>query len=224
MDGTASDYFGALVAQYDSLIRRAVPRYEEMTDRLVEYLPGLKEGAHVLELGCGTGNLTLRLVERYPGSSMVVVDAAPEMVEVTASRAGGRVEGRVGTFEEVALEPGRYSLITSCISLHHVEDKRGLYQRLLEALSPGGHLVFADQLRGGTERLHRINWERWLEFCRSGDTCTDEEIQGLLDHAEAHDHYTPLVEHFRLLEAAGFGELDCVWRNWIWGVLSARKR
>ena len=105
MDGTASDYFGALVAQYDSLIRRAVPRYEEMTDRLVEYLPGLKEGAHVLELGCGTGNLTLRLVERYPGSPMVVVDAAPEMVEVTASRAGGRVEGRPG--EEAAVGTSR---------------------------------------------------------------------------------------------------------------------
>ena len=37
------------------------------------------------------------------------------------------------------------------------------------------------------------------------------------------DHYTPLEEHFDLLRAAGFVELDCVWRNWIWGIIHARR-
>ncbi len=63
-DRSAADYFGAMVAGYDSLIRRAVPRYDEMTDRLVDYLP--PAAARVLELGCGTGNLTLRLVMTIP--------------------------------------------------------------------------------------------------------------------------------------------------------------
>lgn len=224
MDGTASDYFGALVEGYDSLIRRAVPRYEEMTERLLAYLPDAR--ADVLDLGCGTGNLTLRLLARYPGARVVGVDAAPEMVAVTARRAGPdgpRFEGRCATFEEVPLEPATFDLVTSCISLHHVADKAALYARLFDALAPGGHLVFADQLRGGTERVHAINWAAWLDFCRAGEPCTEAEIQGLLDHAAAHDHYTPLVEHLRLLAAAGFVDLDCVWRNWIWGIVAARR-
>src|SRR5438105_749697 len=93
---TAADYFGSMVESYDSLIRRAVPRYEEMTERLVGYLPAW-EGGHgcaepqpchtrILELGCGTGNLTLRLAERFPGAVITAVDAAPQMTEVTATR------------------------------------------------------------------------------------------------------------------------------------------
>ena len=37
--GSASEYFGAMVAEYDSLIRRTVPRYDEMLERLLCYLP-----------------------------------------------------------------------------------------------------------------------------------------------------------------------------------------
>ena len=224
MKGTASDYFGRLVAEYDSLIRRCVPRYAEMTERLLDYLPD--DPRSILELGCGTGNLTLRLLERFPTARLTTIDGSSEMVALTTHRAGHdaqRLEAREGRFEEVDAAPGSFDLVTSCISLHHVQDKGSLYRRLFDVLAPGGHLVFADQLRGGDERVHARNWERWLEFCRSGEPCTEEEIESLLEHAEAHDHYTPLPEHFRLLEGAGFADLDCVWRNWIWGIVVARR-
>src|SRR5260370_300146 len=58
MQGSASGYFGAMADEYDSLIRRAVPRYDEMIDRLCDYLP--VEAARVLELGSATRNLSLR--------------------------------------------------------------------------------------------------------------------------------------------------------------------
>src|SRR5262245_47531924 len=81
---TAADYFGAMVRSYDSLIRRAVPRYDEMTQRLLEYLPPTAN--HVIELGCGTGNLSLRLAQRYPSARLTLVDGAPEMIDLTRAR------------------------------------------------------------------------------------------------------------------------------------------
>jgi hypothetical protein len=42
-----------------------------------------------------------------------------------------------------------------------------------------------------------------------------------LDHAAAHDHYVTLSEHITLLSASGFTEIDCVWRNWMWGIVTA---
>lgn len=223
---TASDYFGGMAATYDSLVRRAVPRYEEMTARLLEYFP--PSAGRVLELGSGTGNLTLRLAARYPRAALTVVDAAPEMIALArarleaaqpeTARAARFVEAR---FEELELPAGGFDLVTSCISLHHVADKAALYRRIHRALAPGGTFRFADQLAGGTAANHAVNWERWLEFCRQGGNLTGEELQSLLDHAAAHDHYTPVRDHFRWLEEAGFRDCDCVWRNWIWGIVTA---
>jgi tRNA (cmo5U34)-methyltransferase len=223
---TASDYFGSLAAEYDSLIRRAVPRYDEMLGRLIEYLP--QDPRRVLELGCGTGNLTLAVAGARPDCLITTVDAAEEMVELTRTRLRERVpsaEARAtfltAKFEELEAEPASFDLIVSAISLHHVVDKGALYRSLHGWLIPGGALCFSDQMGGGTRENHDVNWRRWLEHCRLPGNCTEDEIKSLLEHAEAHDHYTPLAEHLALLDDAGFRNLDCVWRDWMWGVVTA---
>lgn len=217
---TAADYFGAMVGEYDSLIRRAVPRYDEMTGRLVDYLP--PSATSILELGCGTGNLTLKLAARYPQAKLTLVDAAPRMLEVARARLGSRCASLIETtFESMRFDPGSFDLVASTISLHHVRDKGPLYRALRDMIRSGGTFRFADQMAGATGANHEINWARWLEFCREPGHCTEAEIASLLDHAKAHDHYTPVAEHFRLLEQAGFKNPDCVWRNLIWGIVTA---
>jgi len=218
---TAADYFGDRVESYDSLIRRAVPRYDEMIERLIDYLPPAAD--RVLELGCGTGNLSLALAERYPSAELTLVDASPEMLNVTRKRLSREATFIESLFEQLPGTLGRFDVVVSSISLHHVRDKAPLYERIAQLTDDGGTFRFADQLRGGTDENHSINWERWLEFCRTPGHCSDVETSSLVAHAAAHDHYTPLEEHFALLHAAGFSKLDCVWRNWIWGIVTAER-
>ncbi|HET7712927.1 MAG TPA: class I SAM-dependent methyltransferase [Thermoanaerobaculia bacterium] len=228
MQTTASEYFASMIESYDSLIRRAVPRYDEMLERLVAYLPERAE--RILELGCGTGNFSLALARRYPDADIAFIDAAPEMLDATRRRleefapdSAARFRFLPVRFEEIDPALGAFDLIVSTISLHHVRDKKPLYVRIAALLRDVGTFRFSDQLRGGTEENHRINWEAWLAFCRQPGHCSPDEIESLLQHAEAHDHYTPLGEHVRLLENAGFRHVDCVWRNWIWGIVTAEK-
>ena len=215
-----------MAESYDSLIHRAVPRYDEMIARLLDYLP--VDAKQVLELGSGTGNLSLRLAEALPLAKLTLVDGSPEMIDLVRSRieaAGSRASRRanyvVARFEELDLPPRSFDLVVSSISLHHVADKASLYARIRSLLSDGGRFCFADQIRGEPESNHSLNWERWLDFCRDREHCTSDEIESLLQHAAAHDHYTTLSDHFALLAAAGFTELDCVWRNWMWGIVTA---
>ena len=221
---TASDYFGSIADSYDSLIHRAVPRYDEMISRLFEYLPP-HPGA-ILELGAGTGNLTCQLADRYPDATIVSVDASKEMLDTTRQRLGENVSHvRLiqSRFEELDLAPASFDLVCSCISLHHVLDKASLFRAIRAWLRPGGRLGLADQCRGATDEIHAVNWRRWIDFCDSPGHCAADETKDLLDHAEAHDHYIPVREHFSLFEAAGFdpNSIDCVWRNWIWAILIA---
>ncbi len=220
---TAAAFFGQMADSYDSLIRRAVPRYDEMIDRLLEHLP--PGSMRILELGCGTGNLTLRLAEQFPRAVVTTVDAAPEMTALTAARAAkkgigpDRLRTVTGRFEEVSFEAGSFDLVTSCMSLHHVKDKLPVYRSIRGWLAPGGWFCFGDQLLGATEEIQKVYWDGWLAFCRQPGNCTEEEIKSLLEHAAAHDHYVPLVEHFRMLNEAGLAGLDCVWRSLMYSVV-----
>jgi tRNA (cmo5U34)-methyltransferase len=221
---TAADFFGGMVESYDSLIRRAVPRYDEMTERLLAYSP--PTAAQILELGCGTGNLTLRLATGHPGARITAVDAAPEMTALTGARAARRgvpIDTVTARFEEVRFDAGAFDLVASCMSLHHVRDKAALYRSIARWLRPGGTLALADQLRGRTDAIQREHWDLWLRFCREPGHCSEEEIKSLEDHAAAHDHYASLEQHGSALKAAGFAGVDCVWRNGMYTVLIAER-
>jgi len=224
MQTTAPEFFSALLEAYDDLIARCVPRYDEMLDRLVQQLP--PNPKRVLELGCGTGNLTARILTRFPESQVTVVDASAEMAAATSARTAGRARNVVARFEDLDLEAGSLDLIVSSISLHHVTTKADVLAAACRWLSPGGELWMADQFAGATPEIHERNWEEWLAFCRRPGGCSAEEIKDLLDHAAAHDHYESVVAHFRMLAAAGFDSesIDCVWRNVIWGIIGARKQ
>jgi tRNA (cmo5U34)-methyltransferase len=223
---SATGYFGSMVESYDSLIHRAVPRYDEMIARLLDYLP--ISARRVLELGSGTGNLSLRLGDSLPGAELTLVDGSDEMIAVVRSRVAGspsRSTSRItyveSRFEDLDFPRGSFDLVVSSISLHHVEDKARLYASVRSFMTAGGRFCFADQIRGEPETNHQLNWERWLEFCREPGNCTAEEIDSLLQHAAAHDHYTTLADHTGLLATAGFSDIDCVWRNWMWGIVTA---
>jgi tRNA (cmo5U34)-methyltransferase len=219
---TAFEYFGSMAERYDSLVRRAVPRYDEMLARTVEYMP--PAARRVLELGCGTGNLSLAVAERYPEAELTLVDGAAEMLALARERLGPgrRVACVESGFEELQPEARAFDLLVSSISLHHVVDKPALFRRLHAALEPGGFLVFSDQMRGRADAHHDLNLERMHAFWRLPGHLSAEEGASLDAHSDAHDHYASVPDQLAWLAAAGFREADCVWRHLMWGILTAR--
>ncbi|MGH7477739.1 MAG: class I SAM-dependent methyltransferase [Longimicrobiales bacterium] len=222
---SAPDFWGERVMRYDAFIRRIVPHYDDIAAVLLDYTP---PAARVLELGCGTGNLSLRLVRRDPAAAYTFVDAAPEMLEVARERiraeapaTAARARFVAARFEELELDDASHDLVISALALHHVEPIAGVYSAIGRALVPGGALRIADGVRGTTESLHRLHFERWERFWRERDEVDEDEIREVLEHAERHDHYIPLVEHFRLLGRAGLVGCDCVWRDGLFAILTA---
>lgn len=100
------------------------------------------EPATVVDLGCGPGGLTATLLERWPASTIVGVDASPEMVEHASRR---EVPPRL-RFELGDITTWRSSnavdLFLSNACFHWIDDHRALFDHLLPQLATGGTLAF----------------------------------------------------------------------------------
>ena len=92
----------------------------------------------VVDLGCGTGELTLRLAEWLPGSRVLGIDTSEEMLAKAREleRPGLHFERR----DLRALE-GRWDLVFSNAAIHWAEDHRELVPRLLSCAAPGGQIA-----------------------------------------------------------------------------------
>jgi tRNA (cmo5U34)-methyltransferase len=221
----AVHFWSARARLYDTFIRRVVPGYDTLLERLVEAVPG--DARSVLELGCGNGNLSLRLLEQAPAAELTLLDASAEMLEVARARLAEHRETRrlrfvQRTFEQLEAEPARYDVAVSALALHHVAEPLTVYQALHASMVVGGRLRIADGYAAADADLDSLQWRRWQDFWRQPGNLDDEEIEGVLAHARDHDHYHPIERHFEWLRAAGFHACDCVWRDGLFAVIAAR--
>ena len=122
-------------AQYERFEReRSAPFFDLLN--LVEPCPG----GRVVDLGCGTGELTRSLHERTEASMTLGIDSSRAMLERSVPHAGGGLSFELGDIAEWApSEP--FDIVFSNAALHWVGDHAALFARLTAALAPGGQLA-----------------------------------------------------------------------------------
>ncbi|MEM8732890.1 MAG: class I SAM-dependent methyltransferase [Planctomycetota bacterium] len=233
-----SKFFDSISAEYGGAIRRCVPRYDEMTWAMFEYLPdAISNAADVLELGCGTGNLTEKLIQQFPNGCLTLVDISASSIEACQKRfreveavlnepapVYQRMNFRTADFRELEYEAGSFDLVTSAISIHHLTsvEKQQLFAAVFDWLRPGGVFVFADQFAGATTAIYEKHIQNWHAYTRQAGA-SQAEWDMWMEHQQEHDYHDPLGSQWSWLEEAGFTEVDCQWRHLLWTVLSARK-
>ena len=135
----------------------------------------------VVDLGCGPGNLTALLAQRWPGAAVHGLDSSPEMVAAARSEitgAGSRLSFEVADLR--SWTPGELvDVIVSNATLQWVPGHLDLLPRLLEQLVPGGWLAF--QVPGNEQEPSTL-----LRRRLAGDPRFAPHLAGVADIA-AHD-------------------------------------
>jgi trans-aconitate 2-methyltransferase len=135
---------------------------------LLSRVPAEKPG-FVADLGCGPGNLTALLAERWPEADVLGVDSSPEMIQAAQAESGGRgnLTFRLGDLRDWRPDRPVDVLVCSAV-LQWVPDHLGVIRRWPGLLTPGGWLAF--QLPGNFEQpSHAIlrdlaGSDRWREL------------------------------------------------------------
>ncbi len=135
-------------ATYDRVSTPHVEWAHALLDRL-----DLRGDETVLDAGCGSGKVTLMLLERLPRGRVIAVDEAASMVEHAHEALGGRATVLRSDLTELQLDSTVDAVFSSAV-FHWIADHELLFARLFAALRPGGRLVAQCGGEGNVERFH----------------------------------------------------------------------
>lgn len=159
----------------------------DLVDRI-----GATAPRRVVDLGCGPGELTARLAQRWPSAQVEGIDSSPEMV--AAARPADRVSYRVGDVTSWT-PPDDVEVIVSNATLHWVPTHRELIASWARALPAGGWIAF--QVPGNFKSPSHTLLRSLAESRRWASALT-----GVLRHDGA---VGPPSEYAGLLLSAGLG-------------------
>jgi len=138
----------------EQYLKFAGPRFRPAQDLLMRV--AIDSPRTVYDLGCGAGNVTRMLAQRWPGAQIVGVDDSEAMLAQAKREATDIIWKRQGLAEWAPEEPA--DVIYSNAALHWLPDHLTLFPRLMDQLAPGG--VLAVQMpRNFNEPSHTLIWE-----------------------------------------------------------------
>ncbi|MBE9035077.1 class I SAM-dependent methyltransferase [aff. Roholtiella sp. LEGE 12411] len=213
--------FNTAATDYDNLRSILIPCFDDFYKTAVEIIPGKRTTPlKVLDLGAGTGLFSGMVQAMFPNAEFTLLDLAGEMLEKAKSRfskMGKSPKILIGNYAEANLG-GSYDLVISALSIHHLcdADKERLDQRIYNVLNPGGMFVNADQVLGKTPNLEKLYRQNWLDSVRALGI-SEEALKAAQKRME-YDRMATLDIQLSWLEAAGFEDVDCWYKNFSFAV------
>lgn len=228
------------IARWDRQQEGYLPDREERFTALID---AVEAGAGrpdplVLDLGCGPGSLSARLLDRLPRATVVAIDTDPLLLALGREAHSGRAGLRFadldlrteGWADALGLDrPADAAVSTTALHWLAEPGLRTAYAELAAALRPGGLFLNGDHLDVATPELRRLehalteratrrrfgsdmpeDWRQWWDAAAA-----DPALAGLVAARSAGhsgSESNDLTAHTAALRDAGFGEIGTLWQ------------
>jgi ubiquinone/menaquinone biosynthesis methyltransferase len=141
---------GHMAKYYDLITAFMTFGREKRLRQLTVQLAQLKPGDKVLEVGCGTGNLTIAAKKQVGQSGEVIgIDIAPEMITVATRKAARKkvdIKLVTASIEKIPFDDNTFDYVLCSFMIHHMPEYVRLngIKEVYRVLKPGGHLFVLD--------------------------------------------------------------------------------
>lgn len=173
---------------------------------------------HVLDLGCGAGNYTLKQLQFLPNLDCTLVDLSQPMLDRAKERVTGATMGTVtmlrADLRELTLAPESVDIILAAAVLHHLREEsewKAVFAALYAALRPGGALWIFDLVEHSDATIQALQWQRYGEYLASFKN--EAYREQVFAYIAKEDTPRPLLWQCALLERVGFSRVDILHKN-----------
>ncbi len=208
-------------------------RLLQITQFLFRHFMKGRNGISVLDLGCGDGLYAQELLRIDPEMEATLVDASADMLVAARRRFSEYEQAHFvqASFQDIlADDPLRLSFdfIMSSLAIHHLDPdrKEALFEYAYSHLKPGGMFVIVDVVRAPTatlEDMYMALWEEWI--VGNCDPSKRQELSRVPRKYQENSDNKPdsLMSQLRMLEMAGFKNVDCYYKFGIFAIFGGTK-
>jgi tRNA (cmo5U34)-methyltransferase len=172
----------------------------------------------ILDIGCGAGNYSLRLLEHLPDSHVTLVDLSRPMLDRAVERVSPATRGAVtviqGDIREIDLGESEFDVIVAAAVFHHLrgdDEWEAVFEKCHRALAPGGGLWISDLVSHDDPRVQALMWSRYGAYLERLDGAGYRAR--VFAYIEQEDTPRSLTYQIELLRRAGFVQIDVLHKN-----------
>ncbi|MGE9291578.1 MAG: class I SAM-dependent methyltransferase [Puniceicoccales bacterium] len=182
-----------------------------------------------LDIGCGAGNNTIKLLREYSGDfDCDLSDLSEPMLHRAQERLSSETTGAIrifhGDFRELELPEEGYDVILAAAVLHHLRDDddwESTFRKIFTLLRPGGSFWITDLVAHENQRVHALMWQRYADYLI--DLGGSEYQKKVFAYIEKEDSPRPLTYQLELMKRVGFHTTEVLHKNSCFAAFGAVK-
>jgi len=176
------------------------------------------QACQVLDVGCGAGNYTVKLLQYLPNLDVTLLDLSRPMLDRALARVSAVTTGQVQAVQvdirAANLAEGQFDIILAAAVLHHLRDETewvDVFNLLYRLLKPGGSLWIFDLIDHANPAIQMLMWARYGEYLTQlKDEAYRDQVYGYIAQE---DTPRPLMFQLNLLQQVGFTQVDVLHKN-----------
>lgn len=178
------------------------------------------EATEILDIGCGGGNYTIRILAYLPDANVTLVDLSEKMLDRAAERTGSITKGKItriwGDIRNIKLPENHYDIIVAGTSLHHLRidsEWNDVFATVYRSLKPAGSFWISDLIKHDSTDVHQVLWEDYSEYLvrEVGAELRD----WVFEQMQIEDSPRSLNYQIELLQKTGFRNIEILHKNMI---------
>jgi tRNA (cmo5U34)-methyltransferase len=187
--------------------------------------PGAKR---LLDVGCGAGNYSLKMLEKFPNLDVTLVDLSRPMLDRAQQRISAATKGKIvalqGDIRQLDLADGSFDLIVAGAVLHHLrsdDEWRSVFAKLHRSLTSGGSFWIWDMVDHDLAAVQALMVRRYGDYLSTlKNAAYREEV---FAYIQKEDTPRSLLFQIDLLRQTGFRAVEILHKNAVFAAFGAVK-